>query len=43
MKQRKNKILGFLLVCAVLALEARGDVMREPEPEVKQPGRLLVF
>jgi hypothetical protein len=32
-----------LLVCAVLAVEARGDVMREPEPEVKKPGRLLVF
>lgn len=32
-----------LLVCAVLAVEARGDVMREPEPEEKKPGRLLVF
>lgn len=32
-----------LLVCAVLAVEARGDVMREPEPEVKRPGRLVVF
>lgn len=32
-----------LLVCAVLAVEARGDVMREPEPEVKKPGRLIVF
>ena len=32
-----------LLVCAVLAVEARGDVMREPEPEVRKPGRLLVF
>lgn len=32
-----------LLVCAVLALEARGDVLREPEPEVRKPGKLLVF
>lgn len=32
-----------LLVCAVLAVEARGDVMREPEPEEKRPGKLLVF
>lgn len=32
-----------LLICAVLALEARGDVMREPEPEEKRPGRLVVF
>ena len=32
-----------LLVCAALALEARNDVLAEPEPEVKRPGRLLVF
>ena len=32
-----------LLVCAVLALEARADVLREPEPEEKKPGRLVVF
>lgn len=32
-----------LLVCAVLALEARSDVTREPEPEEKRPGRLVVF
>ncbi|MBX7161690.1 MAG: hypothetical protein K1X95_15490 [Acidimicrobiia bacterium] len=32
-----------LLVCAVLALEARNDVLREPPPEEKRPGRLVVF
>jgi len=32
-----------LLVCAALALEARNDVLAEPEPEVRKPGRLLVF
>lgn len=32
-----------LLVCAVLALEARNDVMREPPAEVKPPSRLVVF
>lgn len=32
-----------LLICAVLALEARNDVMREPVEEPKKPGRLLVF
>lgn len=32
-----------LLVCAVLALEARADVLREPEPEEHKPGTLLVF
>ncbi len=32
-----------LLVCAVLAVEARGDVLREPEPEERKPGKLLVF
>lgn len=32
-----------LLVCAVLAVEARADVLKEPEPEVRKPGRLVVF
>ena len=32
-----------LLVCAALALEARNDVLAEPEPEPKKPGTLIVF
>lgn len=32
-----------LLICAVLAVEARADVLKEPEPEVRKPGRLVVF